>query len=184
MSAIHTLKEGTPLVHITRSKDFQLDPAKAIWLSEAGPEGLGIQYMGGTKKVRFRPVRDLDMFVFHESGLALQSDIRDAIGVVQEAVHGGNLGLSALDEVKSALKNALNSDGTKWKSNSADDRALVDALAPSFGFLGIDGWMRDFGNNREFLILQPGMNLIQALPKPPPNMTRGDAWEEGQNRRY
>lgn len=184
MAPVYTLKEGTPLIHVTRSREFQLDPYKAIWLSEVGPEGLSIQYMGGSKKIRFRASRDLDLFVFRESGSALQDDIRDAVSVVQEAVHGGNLDVSALDTVKNALKNALNSDGTRWSSKASVDRDLVDALSASFGFLGIDGWVRDFGNNREFLILQPGANLVQTQPAPPPHMMRGEAWEAGQNRRY
>ena len=187
MSAVYTLREGTPLVHITKAKtkEFQLDPHMPIWLSEEGPQGLGVQYMGGNK-VRFRPTRDLDLFFFRESGPELQADIRSAIGVVEEAVHGENLPASALDGIKSALGDALNSTGTKWSSNAYVDRKLVDALEASFGLLDIDGWVRVFGNNREFLILQPGVNLTRTSSGsgPPPHMMRGKAWEEGQNRRY
>lgn len=167
MSSLYVLNKSTPLVHITRAKGaFELDPLKALWLSGIGPQGLGVQYMGGSKKVYFTPTRDLDLFVFHESGPALAADIKSAIGVVEEAVSGGNIDESALVTVQQAFENALSSDKSRWSSNAVVDRQLVDALSTPFQLLDINGWVRDFGNNREFLILQPGDNLTQLEGKP------------------
>lgn len=184
MSSLYTLKEGTPLVHVTRSKKFALDPSKALWLSQVGPEGLGVQYMGSTKKVYFSPQRDLELFVFNESGDALQKDLTRAIGLVEEAVHGGNLPASAIDEAKEALDNALSSDGSRWSSNASVDRDLVNALEESFRLLDIDGWTREFGNNREFLVLKPGSVLSQSDSKKGSGLPdRGSMFHEGFNRR-
>jgi hypothetical protein len=152
--AVFTLNAGTPLVHTTSSKDFELDPSKAIWLSAVGAQGLGVQNFGGGKKIYFRPSRDLDLFFFHESGPELQADKKGLIDLVKEGIGSGTLPASAITDAEEALKNALNADGTKWNSNRYVDRDLVDAISASFDLLGIDGWVRDFGNNREFLILQ------------------------------
>ena len=188
MSSLYTLKAGTPLVHVTRSKKFELDPSKALWLSEVGPQGLGVQYMGSNKKVYFSPTQDLELFVFHESGPALQADLTGAIGLVEEAIYGGNVDESALDDVKEALENALSSDGTRWSSNASVDRDLVSALEVPFSLLDINGWVRDFGNNREFLILEPGHVLTQTQAKAAKAGSglpdRGTMFHEGMNRSY
>lgn len=162
--ALLTLDAGTPLVHVTGSKKFELDPSKAIWLSQVGPQGLGAQPFGSGKKIFFKPSRDLELFVFHESGPELQADLKRLLGLVQEGIEGGNLDASALKGAQDALKDAMSSDGTKWSSNKYVDRNLVDAISGSFDLLDIDGWVRTFGNNREFLILNPGKNLVQSAP--------------------
>jgi len=163
--AVFTLNAGTPLVHTTSSKEFELEPSKAIWLSAVGAQGLGVQNFGGGKKIYFRPSRDLDLFQFHESGPELQADKKGLIDLVKEGIGSGTLPASAIADAEEALKNALNADGTKWNSNRYVDRDLVDAISPSFDLLELDGWVRDFGNNREFLILHPGRNLVQEAKK-------------------
>jgi hypothetical protein len=162
------LREGTPLVHTTMSRKFELDPGKAIWLSAVGAQGLGIQNFGSGKKIYMRPRRDLELFFLRESGLELEADKRQLIAVVVEGVEGKNLDESAVPRAREALRNALNADGTRWRSSRKIDRELVDAVSPAFELLEIDGWVRDFGNNREYLILNPGMNLVMEAPKVKP----------------
>ena len=162
------LREGTPLVHTTMSKKFELDPSKAVWLSAVGVQGLGVQNFGGGKKIYMRPSRDLDLFFLRESGPELESDKKQLIALVREGVEGKNLDESAIPIAQQALRNALNADGTRWSSNRHVDRDLVNAISPAFNLLELDGWVRDFGNNREFLILNPGMNLRMEAPKVKP----------------
>ena len=162
------LREGTPLVHTTMSRKFELDPRKAIWLSAVGVQGLGIQNFGSGKRIYMRPKRDLELFFLRESGPELEADKRQLIALVVEGVEGKNLDESAVPIAREALRNALNADGTRWKSSRKIDRELVDAVSPAFELLEIDGWVRDFGNNREYLILNPGTNLAIEPPKVKP----------------